>query len=190
MEESARSGNRPTSGGTGGGGARTGARRGEPPSTRLQTYQSSEGYFSLGYPSNWGAYSQSGYNVTLAPEWAVEGNEITHGVIVNYDTRNEYRGSLNLNRALDMVIQELRQGNQGLSEVRNARYNGRLDGQQAVATYLTGQNNQGYRERAWLIVRPTGDGLIYMILFSPEQDFNQYQSSFTEMIRSFSFRNR
>lgn len=184
MEESARSGGsgRPT------GSSRTGARRGEPPSTRLQTYQSSDGRFSLGYPSNWSAYSQSEFNVTLAPEWAVAGNEITHGAIVNYDTRSEYRGSLNLNRALDLVIQELRQGNQGLSEVRNARYNGRLDGQQAVATYLTGQNNQGYRERAWLIVRPTGDGLIYMILFSPEQDFSQYQSAFTEMIRSFNFR--
>jgi len=185
MEEAARSGGRPTSGG---GRART--RRGEPPSTSLQTYQSSEGYFSLGYPSNWSAYSQSGFNVTLAPEWALEGNEITHGAIVNYDTRDQYRGSLSANRALDLIIQELRQGNQGLSEIRGERYPGKLDGGQAAATYLTGQNSLGYTERAWLIARPTGEGILYMILFSPQQDFNQYQPTFVEMIRSFSFRNR
>lgn len=185
MEEASRSGGRPSSGGS-----RTSTRRGEPPSTSLATYQSSDGYFSLGYPSNWRAYSQSGFSVTLAPEWALEGSEITHGVIVNYDTREQYRGSLNLTRALDLVIQELKQGNQGLSEQRNARYTGRLDGERAVATYLTGRNNLGYTERAWLIVRPTSDGIVYMILFSPEQDFDKYQSAFTEMIRSFNFRNR
>jgi Zn-dependent protease with chaperone function len=186
MNEVARTSNRnPRSG------SPTRSRRGEPPSTSFRTFQTSDRFFRVGYPSNWEAFSQTGESATFAPDWAVEGNEITRGAIVNYhDLSNSYRGSLSLDQSLNAVINMLAQSNPYLREIRSQRYTGNLSGRPAIATYLTGRNSLGYQERIWVISRPTGQGVLYMAFIAPENEFRQYENIFTSMIRSLSVNER
>jgi Zn-dependent protease with chaperone function len=186
MEEIARSGNRnpqqrprPTSTG--------GSRPGEPPSRSLRNYRSSNGHYSMDYPSNWNPYPQNGGGATFAPEWAFEGDELTHGSVVGYLSA---RRAMNLNEALDTIIRDLARSNANLREERDARYSGRLDGQPALATYLSGRNSLGYVERIWIIARPSGQGVISLLFFAPERDFQQYQDTFSQMVRSFAVDDR
>ncbi|HSE99064.1 MAG TPA: M48 family metallopeptidase [Blastocatellia bacterium] len=187
MGEISRTGNRtPTPTRTG-----SSSRRGEPPSTSFQTFRTSDGMFQIGYPSNWQAYSQTGENVTLAPDWAIEGNEVTRGAIINYyESQNNYRGSMSADEALNEVINMLGQSNPYLREIRSERYQGNLAGRPARATYLTGRNNLGYNERIWVIARPTGPGVLFMAFIAPDNEFRQYESTFTNMVRSLSVNDR
>ncbi len=182
MEEIARSGNRnpqqrprPTSTGN--------SRPGEPPSRSLRNYRSANGHFSMDYPTNWNSYPQDGGGATFAPEWAFEGDELTHGSVIGYV--GSRRANMTLDESLDTIIRDLMRSNSSLREERGARYGGRLDGQQAMSTYLSGRNSLGYVERVWIIARPSGQGIISLLFFAPERDFRQYQSAFSQMVRSF-----
>lgn len=168
------------------GGART-SRRGEPPSRAFDTFRAQDGSFQIGYPSNWQAYSQGGPNVTIAPDWAIEGSEVTRGAMVNY---YEPGGQVSINEAFDAIIQHLLQSNQYLREESRARYTGRLSGRSAVATFMSGRNNLGYTERIWLVARQAGQGVIYLIFIAPQNEFSQYESTFRSMVRSFTVSDR
>ena len=171
--------------------SRTRSRTGELPSRTLEAYRATDGSFQVGYPSNWQAYSQTDSNVTFAPEWATEGNEITHGAIVSIlDVGTQSGGSLNLNQALNAIVGQLEESNPYLREDRSSRYDGNLDGQPAMATYLSGKGNLGYTEKVWLIARPSGSGVVYILFVSPERDFDRYEPTFQSMVRSFRFDDR
>lgn len=164
------------------------ARAGEPPSRSFQAFRSQSGLFELSYPSNWEAYPQTADNVILAPSWATDGNEITHGAIVSIFYPERRR--VGLNEALDLIIAQLAETNPYLREEPGARYGGRLAGREAMATFLRGRNNLGLDERVWLIARPITNGIIYILFVAPERDFEQYRPTFQQMIRSFSFRDQ
>ncbi len=196
MEEIAnRRGPNPNTGGgrTGGGsGGSTGGstyRRGEPPSRSVTRYQSRDNLFRLDYPANWRSF-EGNDGVTLAPEWAVSNAETTHGAIISINTDAKYRNLRSLDEALDLLVRDYQQGNQNLREERNQRYFGRLNNERAVATYLVNRNSAGETERIWVIARQTDQGLLALLFIAPEQDFRQYESSFSAMIRSFVYDNR
>jgi hypothetical protein len=161
-------------------------RAGEPPSRSFQTFRSQSGLFELSYPSNWDAYPQTADNVILAPGWATDGNQITHGAMVSLFYTDRRR--ISLDEALDLIISQLAETNPNLREESGARYKGRLAGREAVATFLSGRNNLGLDERLWLIARPVTSGIIYILFVAPERDFEQYQPTFQQMIRSLTFR--
>jgi Zn-dependent protease with chaperone function len=169
---------------------RSSSRYGEPPSSTFQTFRPPDGLFQVGYPSNWQAYSQTGTNVTFAPDWATDGNEISHGSIVSYFDPQAGRGRVSLEDALDTIVRQLEESNTYLREEQRSRYGGRLAGREAMATFLQGRNNSGNDERLWLIVRPSGAGIIYMVFVAPERDFESYKTTFASMIRSFSVSDR
>jgi hypothetical protein len=127
----------------------------------------------------------------------MDGSELTRGAIVSYfDPRGPDRSasdngsSLDLDQALNTIITQLKQTNGYLREERGARYSGRLAGDQALATFLVGRTDQGTQERDWLIVRPAGQGIIYMLFLAPYNEFKQLQPTYQQMIRSFQFRDR
>jgi Zn-dependent protease with chaperone function len=168
---------------------------GEPPSDRFETYRSSDGAFTVDYPSNWQSFSNGDRSVTIAPEWAMEGSETSRGAIVSYfDPRgpSSADGSAgpDMDQALNTIIQQLKQTNGYLREERGARYSGRLAGEQALATFLVGRTNQGVQERDWLIVRPGPQGIIYMLFVAPYAEFKQLQPTYQQMIRSFQMTGR
>jgi Zn-dependent protease with chaperone function len=168
---------------------------GEPPSSRFETYRSSDGAFTVDYPSNWQSFSNGDRSVTIAPEWAMEGSEVSRGAIVSYfDPRGaeggDGAGGPDLDQALNTIIQQLKQTNGYLREERGARYSGRLAGEQALATFLVGRTDQGVQERDWLIVRPAQQGIIYMLFVAPYSEFKQLQPTYQQMIRSFQMTGR
>jgi len=179
---------------------------GEPPSSSFSTYRSSDGSFSVDYPSNWQSFSYGDHSVTIAPEWAMDGSEISRGAVVSFfDSRRsdgrsssddgrsgsaDSGASLDLDQAMDTIINQLKQTSGYLREERNARYSGRLAGEQALATFLVGRSNQGLEERNWLIVRPAGQSIIYMLFVAPPAEFKQLQPTYQQMIRSFQMAGR
>jgi hypothetical protein len=167
------------------------ARYGEPPSTSLQTFRTADGLFQVGYPSNWQAYSQTGANATFAPDWAIDGNDVSHGSIVaHFDPQSGSRRRVSLEEGLEALIRQLEESNSYLREETGSRYTGRLAGREAMATFLRGRNSSGQNERVWLIVRPSGAGLIYMLFIAPERDFTAYEPTFKQMIRSLTVTDR
>jgi len=171
--------------------------RGEPPSSTFQQYRSSDGSFTVDYPDNWRSFDNADRSVTIAPEWAMEGTDLTRGAIVSYfDPRGPDRNAadsgagLDLDQALNTIITQLKQTNGYLREERGARYSGRLAGEQALATFLVGRTDKGTQERNWLIVRPIGQGIIYMLFVAPYNEFKQLQPTYQQMIRSFQMRDR
>jgi len=170
---------------------------GEPPSSRFETYRSSDGAFTVDYPSNWQSFANGDRSVTIGPEWAMEGSNLTRGAIVSYfdprgpdRSRGDEGAGLDLDQALNTIIRQLKETNGYLREERGARYSGRLAGEQALATFLVGRTDQGVQERDWLIVRPSGQGIIYMLFVAPYSEFKQLQSTYQQMIRSFQMRDR
>lgn len=161
------------------------ARPGELPSSSLQSYSSSNGQFRVDYPSNWQSYEGQDGGVTFAPEWALEGNDITRGVIVGTYTPRKDKGAVTPTKALNTLINDLRQSNSYLDEDERDRYTERLSGKAAMATFMFGRNPAGYEERIWLVARASGNDVIYMLFIAPEQDFQQYKTSFNSVLKSF-----
>ena len=169
---------------------RSSSRYGEPPSTTFETFRTADGLFQVGYPSNWQAYSQTGAAATFAPDWAIDGNDVSHGSIVSYFDPQTRRGRVSLDEALDTIVSQLEESNTYLREEQQSRYGGRLAGREAMATFLSGRKDSGQSERVWLIVRPSGTGIIYMVFIAPERDFETYKATFASMIRSLSVSDR
>jgi Zn-dependent protease with chaperone function len=166
--------------------SRTSSRSGEPPSRELQTFRSQDGLFQVGYPSNWEADSQTPTSVTLAPGWANEGQELTHGAIVSYfEPQGQSRGRISLGEATDMIVSKLAESGSYLKENSGSRYNTRVSGAEGIETFLTGRNSLGVEERDWLVVRNSGQGIIYMLFIAPTRDYGKYEPTFKSMLRSF-----
>ncbi len=161
------------------------SRAGDLPARDFDTYRSTNGLFQVDYPVNWRAYPQTGASVTLAPEWAIEGNDVSRGAIVSFfDPQSRGRSRLSLDRALALILEQLSEANEYLREEQGARYGGYLAGAEAKATFMTGRNNAGHAERVWVIARPSGNGVIYMLLIAPEREFKTYEPTFQSIIKS------
>lgn len=160
--------------------SRTGSRTGELPSRDFETYSSSDDAFQIDYPSNWQASQESEASVTFAPEWAVDGNNVTHGAMLGYlDLKS--RRALSLDKALEAIVSQLTQANTYLREERSQRYADELSEEEARATYLVGTTEQGYKERVWVIAQPDEEGVTYMLFIAPEREFRQYEQTFKRM---------
>jgi hypothetical protein len=147
--------------------------------------------FQVGYPTNWKADSQTPTSVALAPAWANEGNELTHGAIVSYfEPQGQSRARISLDEATDMIVAKLGETGSYLKEDSNSRYNARVSGAEAIETFLTGRNSLGVEERDWLVVRSSGQGIIYVLFVTPSRDFSRYEPTFKSILRSFHVEDR
>jgi hypothetical protein len=166
------------------------ARSGEPPSRTMQSYRAQSGAFRISYPNNWEAYDGQD-SVTFAPAWAIEGTDITRGVIVgSYTPSGNRRGNLSLDRALDRIVAMLQENNNYLAEERNSRRSDQLSGREAMGTFLVGTNSGGDEERAYVVARQSGQAIVYMVFIAPERDFSQYEQAFNSMMSSYSVSER
>jgi beta-barrel assembly-enhancing protease len=161
------------------------SRPGELPSSSMQSYNGTNGQFKVDYPSNWQAFEGQEGGVTLAPEWALEGNDITRGVIVGTYTPRKDKGTVTPTKALNTLINDLRQSNAYLDEDERDRYTERLSGKAAMATFMFGRNPAGYEERVWVVTRASGNDVVYLVFIAPEQDFQQYKTTFSSILKSF-----
>jgi len=178
------------------------------PSDRFKSFQNSLLY--IDYPDNWQAYGQ-GDAASIAPRGGLvddgNGNQaLAYGVIVNIyqphfdgygqqlqgrdygqgSGQNSSQGSATaLEQATDQLVAELRQSNRNMRVVRY--HDGtRVDGENALSTYLSNDSpiTGGSRETDWLITLQRPDGLLFIVFTAPEREFQSYESTFQQMLRS------
>jgi hypothetical protein len=170
------------------------------PSGRFKSFQNSILY--INYPDNWQVYGQ-GDAASIAPRGGLvsdgKGNQaLAYGVIVNIyqphidaygqqlQGRDYGQGSATaLEQATDQLVAEFRQSNRNMRVIRF--HEGiRVDGENALSTYLSNDSPiaAGGRETDWLITLQRPDGLVFIVFTAPEGDFQSYESTFQQMLRS------
>jgi Zn-dependent protease with chaperone function len=185
MEEIARSNQRYPPGGRGSN-YPTGAtvnNRVDYPSSRYQSY--TEGNFlRVSVPDNWQRLGDNN-SIWFAPNGAfgqVQGqNVFTHGVEIGLSRT----GSSNLQQATDEFISALAQGNNNLRQ-QGGYQRGNISGRTALAMTLSNINEAtGQREVVTVYTSLLRNGdLFHMIAVAPQNDFNNYQGVFNNVLRS------
>lgn len=198
-------GNRTTQSLQGNPGSGQGPTQPEQPSNRSKTFQNSE--LRIDYPDNWQPYGR-GDAVSITPRNGLvddgNGNQaLAYGVVINvFEARpngSQYRQGLQgrgfeqqqnnsdsvLEQATDQLIEALRQTNRNLRVVREHETT-RVDGGAALSTYLSNDSPVpgAGRETNWLITMQRPDGLLFIVFVAPEREFQNYESTYQQMLRS------
>jgi len=155
----------------------------EYPSSRYRTYSES-GLFSISVPDNWRELSDRG-SVWFAPQGgygSANGTAVyTHGVNAGVVQTN----SRNLQQATNEFINGLQQGNNNL-RARSNYQRSYVDGRSAVSVSLSNINEAtGRPEIINVVTTQLRNGeLFYLIMVAPENDYNNYQNAFQNILRS------
>jgi hypothetical protein len=176
------------------------------PSDRFVSFQNS--MLSINHPDNWQAFGQ-GDSATISPRGGMvndsNGNQaLAYGVIVNIyepqmerfgqqlqgpgygqgrgqDSRQDVRALLA--QATDELVQEMRLTNRSMRIVRS-REDISVNGSNALSTYLSNDSPIGGRETNWLVTVQRPDGLLFLVFTAPDRDFQDYESTFQQMLYS------
>jgi beta-barrel assembly-enhancing protease len=159
---------------------------------------------TMNHPENWQVFGQ-GDAFTIVPRGGMvtdsNGNQaMAYGALVNVYEPNANRygqqlqgpstrqgTAVSAEAATNELIQELRQSNANLRVVRrHAQIN--FGNQTGLSTYLTNdspvQVQGGNREVNWLVTVPQSDGLLFFVFTAPEREFQNYESTFQQMLYS------
>lgn len=169
-----------------GSGSGTGSVRGqvERPSGRYRNVNGGN-VFQMSVPENWNQVGGEGGSVTFAPEGGygnVQNSFVfTHGVQVGVDQA----GSNNLQQATEQFVAGLLQSNSYLQQQRGYQ-RGNISGRTGLATTLSGRSNiTNQNEIVNIYTTFTNNGeLFYMIGVAPNQDYNVYRNTFSNVLGS------
>jgi Zn-dependent protease with chaperone function len=173
------------------------------PSNRLKYFQNS--VLRIDYPDSWQTYGQ-GDAVTITPRGGLvddgHGNQaLAYGVIINvfepHSDGDQYNQRLQgsgfgqqgsdtaLEQATDRLVEALGQTNKNMRVVRDHEAI-RVDRDAAFSTYLSNDSPAagGGRETNWLITLQRPEGLLFIVFVAPEREFQSYESTFQQMLRS------
>ena len=156
----------------------------EYPSSRFRTY-SELNVLRVSVPENWRELSDSGASVWFAPSGAygsANGQAVyTHGVNFGVMQTN----SRNLQQATNEFVNSLQQGNGNLRS-RSGYQRTYIDGRNALTISLSNTNEAtGRQEIVNVITTQLRNGeLLYMIAVAPNDDYNNYQNVFQNILRS------
>lgn len=173
------------------------------PSNRLKTFQNS--VLRIDYPDNWQTYGQ-GDAVTITPRGGLvddgNGNQaLAYGVLINiyepHSDGDQYGQRLQgggfgqqssdafLEQDTDQLVEALQQSNRNMRVARDHEAI-RVDGDTALSTFLSNDSPaRGVgRETNWLITLERPEGLLFIVFVAPEREFQSYQSTFQQMLRS------
>jgi beta-barrel assembly-enhancing protease len=158
----------------------------------------------INHPDNWQAYGQ-GDAMTITPRGGLisdaHGNQaLAYGVIVNifeprrdsygqqlqgrgYEQGTRQDAATRLDQSTDLLVQELRLSNRNMRVIRYREviYVGN---DRALSTYLSNDSPLGGRETNWLVTVERPDGLLFLIFTAPEREFQRYEGTFHQMLRS------
>lgn len=172
------------------------------PSERFVSVENS--LLLINHPDNWRAYGE-GDAMTVAPSFGLinddQGNQaLAYGVILNIfePRRDRYARQLQgpgygqgrtqvsttrLEQATDELVQEFRLSNRNMRVIRHGEMV-RIDGEQALSTYLSNDSPIGGRETNWLVTLQRPEGLLFMVFTAPDRDLNSYEETFRRMLYS------
>jgi len=168
------------------------ARGGRPQTPGAVSRQFDGGFVTLRHPDNWRAYGQ-GSAFTLAPDNGIvadrSGNNVlAYGVIgAVVEPHNDRRATLSLEEATDQLIDSMQRSNPSLRVVREHERE-RLGGEPALSTQLRNDSPLGGKEYDWLVTALVPEGLAYIVFVAPQEEFPQYERTFTQILESIRFR--
>src|SRR5437588_11705936 len=154
------------------------------PSSQYRSYNEF-GIVRVSIPDNWRELSDSGNSVWFAPSGgygSANGQVVyTHGV--NFGVAQTR--SRNLQQANDEFLSSLQQGNGNLRS-RSGYQRTYINGRNALSIGLSNVNEAtGRNEIVSVVTTQLRNGeLFYMIAVAPDNDYNNYQSVFQNVLRS------
>lgn len=156
--------------------------------------QYSAGDYSLSYPDTWETFGdQNSSAVTIAPRSAIVqgssgGTAVGYGVMASvFFPPNG--SATDLQRETQSLIQNLQQSNPGMKPSGGRQRSARVDGQPALITTLYSNSPyQGQREVDMLVTVARPQGLYYLVFIAPENEFEQVQKTYEQMLQSVRFR--
>jgi Zn-dependent protease with chaperone function len=155
----------------------------EYPSSRYRSY-TALGVASVSVPENWRELSEQG-SVWFAPNGGYGSNNgqavFTHGVNIGIAQTN----NRNLQQATNDFLNTLQQGNGNL-RARGGYQRAYVAGRNGLSISLSNSNEAtGRPEIVNVVTTQLRNGeLLYIILVAPESDYNNYQSTFQNILRS------
>jgi hypothetical protein len=172
-------------------GAVAAAKAPAPPSGNFATHQTS--VYTLKYPDNWKKYPDSnGSGASFAPEGGVVDDGTGHaalayGLIVSVAQASGDPNDWDaLNNATQQAIQELQKANPNMKTTRQPE-RVRLNGQPALATYLSNDSPIGGQETDWLITTLRPEGLVSFVCVAPQSAYEKYDKTFNAILDSVRF---
>lgn len=148
--------------------------------------------FSVSYPGNWEAFGgQQSNSVTIAPRQGIVqaangGVAVGYGTVLSYYVPEGVR-TLDLRRDTADLVNQLRSQNPGTRVASSGSRRVTVGGANGLVTMLEGQSPYGGRETNALLTVARPEGLFYMVFVAPQRDFNQLESTFSQMIQSIRF---
>jgi Zn-dependent protease with chaperone function len=158
----------------------------EYPSSRFRSY-TVLGAVRVSVPDNWREVSEQG-SVWFAPNGGYGSNNgqavFTHGVNIGIAQTN----SRNLQQATNDFLNGLQQGNGNLRS-RSGYQRTYVGGRNGLSISLSNTNEAtGRPEVVNVVTTQSRNGeLLYIIMVAPESDYNNYQSTFQNILRSVQF---
>jgi hypothetical protein len=155
----------------------------EYPSSRYRTY-TALGVTRVSVPDNWRELSEGG-SVWFAPNGGYGSSNgqavFTHGVNIGINQAN----SRNLQQATNEFLNSLQQGN-GNMRARSGYQRAYVGGRNGLSISLSNTNEAtGRPEIVNVFTTQLRNGeLLYIIMVAPESDYNNYQATFQNILRS------
>jgi beta-barrel assembly-enhancing protease len=162
----------------------------ELPSAHLNGFKND--VVELLYPDNWKS-NASGSTFALTPSNGMVSDSkgqqaLAYGVMFNsFEARANSGERLTVDAAFDQLVTTLRQSNPSL-QVAGNRSARQVDNNNARTAYFSNVSPLGGKERDWLIAIQRPEGMVFFICVAPESDFNAYDATFQNIIRSVRFR--
>jgi Zn-dependent protease with chaperone function len=145
--------------------------------------------YELAYPESWRVFAaKDGSSVTITPANGVVqqqgGAGIARGILAGYFGTH----SNSLSQATDELIADLQGSNPQLQPLRGQRRSLSLGGQAGEGVLLDGPSalpNQ--KELVWLVASSRPQGLFYVLMISPESEYNGLRGQFEQVVGSVRF---
>ena len=160
------------------------------PSGRLVVYEGEN--FRLQHPENWRVYAQTGA-ATIAPEGGIlQGADgrtsVAYGAFLGYFSSPAINRSTSLDDATNELIASLEKQNPDMRYVSRSRKTTRLAGSRACSLRFSAPSPMpGKQEADWIVTTMRPQGLFFIALISPEQDFESYRPAFERLLQSILF---
>jgi hypothetical protein len=148
-------------------------------------------HFQVSYPGNWQAFGdQSSSMVTIAPRQGLvqdsRGNTaVGYGAILSYFFPESQRDSLQ--KATRDLIHRLTAQNPSMRTTSQNPRRIRVSGSEGLVTMLENSSPFGGIEVDTLLTVARPEGLFYIVFIAPQEQFQNLQSAFQQMISSVRF---
>jgi hypothetical protein len=145
--------------------------------------------YELSYPESWRvSAAKDGSSVSITPSNGLVqqggGTGIARGILAGYFGAS----SDALNKATDELIADLQASNPQLQPLRGQRRAQTVGGQAGEAVVLDGPSAlPNEREMVWLVTSKRPEGLFYLVMISPQSEYDALRSRYTQVVSSVRF---